>query len=218
MKKSNSTPDLTPAQCQRLQTGKSSNVDLQEAFARSQDFGSTGTSPRDGPAAEQEDSASVIDVPVAMKAKSDTRQSTSTTDKPQTVTNFPKVVEDKMSEVQKSSKSDQMLPTETSPKGKGLPQAALTQGPPRPASLDTSKTEKKAMGSGMGAGMDVVQGGISPSFLFLQLYHAHMFGPEERPLWLPQSEVRAIHMCNGDYLIATSNMRRCSDTTVRDRR
>jgi hypothetical protein len=57
----------------------------------------------------------------------------------------------------------------------------------------TSSTHsvKSVLYSGVFGKEGPTQGGINPSFLFLQLYHANFFGSiEERPLRLPNDEVK----------------------------
>ena len=44
-----------------------------------------------------------------------------------------------------------------------------------------------------GSGKEAIHGGLSPSFLFLQLYHSHMFGMgDERPIALPTTPVSPV--------------------------
>ena len=59
----------------------------------------------------------------------------------------------------------------------------------RPSSVVFEKSVKWPPVLG-GSGKEAIHGGMSPSFLFLQLYHSHMFGMgDDRPVALPSTPV-----------------------------
>ena len=188
LKKCVSFPELSPVLEQKLFEGRASS-DLQEAYNRAATLAKTptpSTAPRGGStvdaATKLSDSKSASDTALKTCHSHDSVRSSS-------------------DDVSSSQKTRGCSFTSIPEEDLNSFLSSSPVGSRRPSSVVLEKPIKWPPVLG-GSGKEAIHGGVSPSFLFLQLYHSHMFGMgDERPIALPTTPVSHVSILqHGDHV------------------